>query len=89
VDLFVLNRKPDTLSQRLQTTQFLKLAFNGKPVESERELTRRLSLFPVCKNKREAKQILSFGVKQNLVKVVRARKGVNFESNDTNGLFKH
>jgi hypothetical protein len=88
MNLFALNRKPDVVAQRLQTTNLLRLAFNGKPLESERELTRRLSLFPACKNRKEAKQILYFGVTQNLVKVVKQRKGVSFESNDTNGLFK-
>ena len=88
MSLFRLNRKPDALAQRLQVTTLLQRAFAGKDVESERELTRRLSLFPACKNRREAKQILYFGVNQNLVRLVKKSKGVVFESNERNGLFK-
>lgn len=88
MNLFVLNRKPDALSQRLKVTSLLQHAFAGREVVPESELTRRLSLFPACKNRKEAKQILYFGVSQNLVKSIKKKKGVLFESNERNGLFK-
>lgn len=86
--LFVLNRKPDVVTRRLQVTGLLRSAFAGREVIPESELTRKLSLFPVCKNRKEAKQILYFGVSQNLVKAIKKKKGVLFASNERNGLFK-
>ena len=87
VNLFALNRKPDALTQRLRITNVLQNAFGRTRVQSESELLKKLSRFPVCKNKKESKQLLTFGVEQQLLIPVNKNRRRFFASNERNGVY--
>jgi len=87
LNLFALNRKPSAVNQRLRITSVLQNAFGRAPVQSEKELLEKLSHFPVCKNKREGKQLLSFGVEQRLLIPLSKNRRRFFESNERSGVY--
>jgi hypothetical protein len=87
MNLFRLNDNPGALTQRLQINSVIRNAFGRQRIQSESVLLERLSQFPICRNKREGKKLLDFGVQQRLLIPVSKNRRRFFASNARNGFY--